>query len=776
MAASVAAFSVVSQVLLRPLPYPEPDRVVTVWETAPPSTARSEVGAGNFLDWRARAKSFRHLAGAEPYSYDYTGGERPVVLRSVRVTEGFFETFGLEPMLGRFFRPEEYKKGASNVVVLSAREWRNRFNADPRIIGRSLPLGEESFVVVGVARDEFRPHILETDRELPVSLWAAKAIEEYEPRIRSSGYWQVVGRLADGATLEAAQAEMEAVAAQIETENPRTNKGARASVITIREHLVGDVRPAVALSAWAVVAVLLIACVNVTNLLLARGAARQQELAVRTALGAGRARLAGQLLVESLLLSVIAAAVAVVLARGAIAALSRLGPRELLWIETLHVDGAALTFAAALAVAVAVAAGLVPALRLSGTGLQAPGHRTMTGDRSQRRLRSALVAAEVALALMLVSGRALLLRSFVNLLQVDTGFRSDGVLALQIFAWHRNPGEAERRSYFARVLSRLEALPGVDDVGAVVAMPFIESNIDIQGAFRIVGRPAPAPGEEPRTSFNVATPGYFRVMRIPLIRGRHLDERDGPESPRVAVIGETLARRYFAGDDPIGRRITMRFAGQPADVEVVGVVGATRHDRLDAPPRVELFLPHAQSPSGSMTLVARTSVDPRSLIEAAKVEVWAVDPLQSFYRTASLDELVGRTLTARRFALVVLTGFAALALLLAAAGLYGVLSTIASQYRREIGVRMALGARAADIVRLIVTRGLAVAALGVAAGLAGALGGSRLLSRFLFSVTPTDPLAIGAAAALMLAVAAAACYIPARRAAGADPVEALRVE
>jgi putative ABC transport system permease protein len=775
MAASVTAFSVVSQILLRPLPYPDPDRLVTVWERTGASTARDDVAPGNFLDWRARAKSFRYLAAGDPYSYDYTGGERPEVLRAVNVTEGFFEAFGIQPQLGRFFLPEEHKKGANRFVVLSARMWRSRFGADPGVVGRAIPLDQTAYTIVGVAPDDFQPNLLE---DLPgqTSLWAAKAIEDYEPRSRGGGYWQVIGRLADGVSLEAARAEMDTIAAQIETENPRTNKGRRTSLVTIREHLVGDIRPAVTLFTWAVIAVLLIACVNVTNLLLARGAVRQQELAVRTAMGASRARLVGQLLMESLLLSSMAALAAVILARGAIAALSRLGPRELMWIDSLHVDGQALAFAAVLTFVVAIAAGLVPALRLSGRGLQAPGHRTMTGDRSQRRLRSALVAIEVATALVLVSGSALLLRSFVNLVNVDTGFRSDGVMVLQVFAWDRNPDPAARRTFFERVLARLDALPAVDQVGAVSAMPFIESNIDIQGNFRIVGQPAPAPGEDLRSSFNVATPGYFTVMRIPLVRGRHLDERDGPEAPKVAVIGEALARRYFAGLDPIGQRIALRYAGQPLEVEVVGVVGATRHDRLDAPPRPEMFLPHAQASTGSMTLVARTGVDPRSLIEAGKAEVWAVDPLQTFYRTASLDELVGRTLTARRFALVVLTGFAALALLLAAAGLYGVLSTIVSQYRREIGVRMALGARAADIVRLIVSRGLTVAALGVAIGLAGALGGSRLLSRFLFSVAPTDPMAIGGAAVLMLSVAALACYVPARRAAGADPVEALRVE
>jgi len=775
MAASVVAFSVVAQVLLRPLPYPEPDRIVTVWERSPAGPNRADVAPGNFLDWRDRARSFSRLAGAESYSYDYTGGERPEVLRASNVTEGFFDVFGVRPLAGRFFIPEEHRRGNNRFVVLSARFWRSHFGGDPAIVGRAINIDAQAYVVVGVAPDEFQPNILE-DYPGDTRLWAAKAIEDYEPRIRTGGYWQVVGRLKDGVGLDSAQAEMDTVAAQIATENPRTNKGAGATVITLREHLVGEVRPAVSLFTAAVFAVLLIACVNVTNLLLARGAARRQELAMRTALGANRGRLVGQLLAETLLLAAVSSAVAMLLAHGAMRMLARLGPREVMWIETLHVDRAALLFAAALAAAVALVAGLAPALRLSAAGLHAAGPRAMTGDRHQRRLRSILVAVEVALALMLVSGTGLLLKSFVNLVKVDTGFSQDGVLVLQMFAWDRNPTPAAMRTFFDRVTTQAASLPGIEHVGLVGAMPFIESNIDIRGVVQLLNQPAPPPGDEPRASFNVATPGYFDVMRIPLIRGRHLAAGDGPTAPAVTVISEAMASRYFKDVDPIGQRIGLRYNGQLMQVEVVGVAGATRHERLDEPPRVEMFLPHQQVPSGSMTLVARAGVDPALLVESVKAEIWKIDPLQTFYRTATLNELVERTLATRRFALVVLTGFAALALLLAAAGLYGVLSTIVSQYRREIGVRMALGATWTDILRLVVVRGLAVAAGGVAAGLVGVLGGARILGSYLFSVAPTDPLTIGGAAVLMLTVSAIACYVPARRAANGDPCEALRVE
>ncbi len=774
IAASVTAFSVVTQILLRPLPYPQPERIVTVWERRADGAGVADVAPGNFLDWRERAQSFSQLAGAEPFAYDYTGGERPEVLRSTLVTEGFFEAFGMPPLHGRFFMPAEHRKGAHQVVILSAALWRSHFGADAGIVGRAITLDEQPYTVVGVMPDAFEPLLLEMPGER--GLWAPKVIEAYEPRVRASGYWQVVGRLAPGRILEEARAEMTIISAELEREYPATNRGARAEILSLREHLVGDVGPALLLFAAAVVAVLIIACVNVANLLLARGVSRQQELAIRTALGASRRRLVAQLFVESLLLSSVATITGTALAVAAVGVLALVGPREVVWIETLHVDGWALAFAVALAAIVALMAGLVPAVRLSAGGLQAQGHRTVAGDRSQRRLRSALVAAQVALALMLVAGTSLLLRSFVNLLSVDTGFGSRGVAALQVFAWDRYTEAPARRGYFERVIDRIASLPGVEAVGAVTAMPFIESNIDVRGTFRIADVPEPAAGEEPRSSFNVATPGYFAAMRIPLVRGRHLSPTDGPDAPRVVVISETLARRYWPDREPIGDRITFRASGEIIHAEIVGIVGATRHERLDEPPRMELFVPHAQSPTGSLTIVARTSLDPRALIEPAKAAVWDIDPLQTFYRTATLDELVDRTLVTRRFSLLILSGFAGVALLLAAAGLYGVLSTVVSQYRREIGVRMALGAQWLDIVRLVIGRGLAVAIAGIAAGLAGVLGLSRLLRAFLFAVAPTDPLAIGGAAMLMLAVAAAACYVPARRAALGNPVDVLRVE
>jgi putative ABC transport system permease protein len=773
MAGSIAAFSVVSQILLRPLPYPEPERVVTVWERQASTPGRLDVSPGNFLDWRQRATSFQFLAGAEPYSRDYSDGERPEVWRVHNVTDGFFESFGQPPLIGRTFTAEEHVKGRHRVVVISARLWRSHFAADPATAGRRITLDGEPWEIAGVMPDDFLPHFQETQPG-SIQAWAPKYIEEFEPRIRASGYWNVVGRLKAGVPLAQAAAEMDRLAAQIETEQPRTNRGSRVEVVTMREHLVGEVRLAVRLFAAAVLVVLVIACVNVTNLLLARGASRVTELAVRSALGASRWRLIGQLFAESVLLAGLAGAGALGLAAGAIRLLATFGPRDVPWVDSLHLDWPAAAFAALLAVVVAALAGVVPALRLSGVGTGAA--RTSTGDRQHRRIRTALVASEVALALVLVSGAALLLKSFVNLVHTDAGFARGGVAVLQVFAWDRNPGPDRLRGFFAATLDRLAALPGVEAAGAVLAMPFIESNIDVRGIFQIVGDPAPAPGEDPRASFNVATPGYFRALGIPVLRGRGLDERDGRDSAQVAVVSEALAERHWRGRDPVGQRIRFRQQGNVVELEIVGVVASLRHERLDAAPRLEIVRPFAQAPSGSMTLVARTSNDPRTLLESAKHQVWAVDPLQSFHRTATLDELVNGTISARRFALVVLASFAGLALVLAAAGLYGVLTAIALQYRREIGVRMAIGATWLDILRLMLGRGLAVVAAGLVVGLAGSVGVGRLLASFLVSVSPADPWAIGGAALVLTLVAVPACLIPARRAANTSPSEVLRAE
>jgi predicted permease len=776
LAATVTMFSVTDQILLRPLPYSDPDRIVTVWETNADVPEPQDVAPGNFLDWRERARSFEFIAGINPHALDVKGESRPEVWFSAKVTEGFFETFGVSPLAGRFFTPEEYTKGRDNVVVLGERFWRSRFGGDASVVGRTFRTNDGPVTVVGIVPATFEPRVLPTaggHRDI----WGPKAIEEYEPRIRTSGYWAVVGRLKADATLEGSQAELDTISQQLAQEYPASNRKIGGRIIPLRDHLVGNVRLAVALLAGGVAMVLLIACVNVANLLLARGSSREREVAIRVALGARRARIVQQLLTESMVMAVIGAIVGVVLAQWTLSALARLGPQSVPWIETLHLDWRALLFAGAISVAVAVLSGMLPAWRVARVGLANAGRQTTTGDPAQHRLRAGLVVVEVALALVLISGAGLLLRSFVSLMSVDPGFQRDQVLVAQVFAWDSNPTPADLRRFFTASLDRIRALPAVQHVGVVSAMPFIESNINIQGTIEIAGRAVPPAGETPRSHLTVATPGYFDAMRIPLKAGRLLEDRDGADSRPVTVISETLARKHWTSlDAALGQTVRFRFSGQPKEVEIVGVVASLRHDTLDRGAREELFIPHAQLPFGSMTFVVRSAGDATSLLEPVKAAIWDINPGQTIYRSATLDELVRNTVSPRRFALIVVVAFALVALLLAIGGVYGVLTAITRARLREVGVRVALGADWWDIVRWVLNRGLVMTALGIAIGLAGSFGAAQLLRSFLFGIAPDDPVAILAGGTVMLLAAAAACYVPAQRAARTDAVEILRME
>lgn len=776
LAATVTMFSVTDQVLLRPLPYAHSDRIVTLWETRAPDDAALEVAPGNLLDWRERLQSLEHVVGVAPMSLDIALGSRPEVWFAAQVTAGFFETFGLTPIAGRFFHPEEFEDGRNQVLVISESFWRRRFSSDPKVIGMVVRSENGPLTIIGVAPASFEPRLLLTasgDRDM----WQPKVIEDYEPNLRGGGFWNAVGRLKPGVTVETAQAEIDAVSAQLAREYPRTNEMTGARVLPLREHLVGDVRLALQLLAGAVSLVLLIACVNIANLLLARGSAREREIAVRIALGARRGRIIQQLLLESLVIAVIGSLFGVLLTGWALSAIVQLGPPSVPWLDTLHLDWRAVGFAGVMSIVVALLAGALPAYRVSQAGLAASGRNTTTADPSQHRLRVALVIVEVAVAVVLVAATGLLVRSFVGLINVDPGFQRDRVFVAQVFAYDHYPTSAHLRAFYDSTLEKLRALPSVQEVGAVSAMPFIEANINIETVFAIAGRPPVTEGEAPRSHLTVATPSYFDVMRIPLKAGRNLATTDGPTSAPVVVISESLARRYWSDEGgPVGERLHFRLGGVMTEAEVVGVVGSVQHERLDREMRDEIFIPLAQRPFGSMTFVGRAAGDASALIEPARATIWEVSPNQTIYRTATLDELVSKTVSPRRFALAVALGFAAVALLLAIAGVYGVLTAIMNARLREVGLRVALGASRWDIVSLVVGRGLLLTASGLAIGLAAALGVGRALRSFLFGITPTDPLTILASAAMITLAALIACYLPARRAAEADPVAVLRAE
>jgi putative ABC transport system permease protein len=770
MGGAVSIMTLLDTLFYRPLPYRESERVMTVWQQRAEGGEREDVAPANFLDWRERSTSFSTLAGMVPYAYDYTGGGEPEQLFGAQVTEGFWDALGLQPAIGRPFLPEEHVRGARRVAILSDGLWRRRFAADPGIVNRSISLDGDPYTVVGVLPREFAPQMLA--RSGARDVWTPKVILDHEKRTRASAWWNAVGRLKPGVTREAAQRELDTISAALASQYRSTNQGVSAAVVPLREHLMGDVRTPLVIMLGAVLVVLAIGCANVASLLLARGLSREREFAIRGALGAGRARLIRQLVSESLLLSAIAGAGGVLLARWAMAGIVALAPPGVLRLQEAAIDGRSLLMAAALTTVTALAFGLLPALQFSrGAGVL--GERT--GGPPRRGFRHGLVGVEVAFALVLLVGAGLLIRSFDRLMSVDPGFSADRVVELQVFVQDRHNTDDLARQFFRTTIDRLRVLPEVVEVGAVSAMPFAAANIDIKSPLEVVGRAVDA-GDRRGTHVTIATPGYFRAMTIPLRAGRFLEETDHERASRVAVISESLARREWPGESAIGRRVAVQWHGERVESEIVGVVSEIRHDGLDRVARPEVFLPLAQEPFGSMTYVIKASGESAGLIDAAKREVWAVDPLQTFYDTARLDRLVAASVVRQRFSMTLMASLALVALVLCAMGIYAVVSFTTSQRTREIGVRMALGADGRQICRMVIREGTVVIAAGLGAGLVGSLAVSRFLRRLLFEIQPGDPMTLVTVIGLLAGVGLAACYLPARRATRVDPVVALRID
>ncbi len=768
---ATVVFSVVSGVLLRPLPYPEAERLVTLWQLDTGKGEREKPAMGNFLDWRDRSRSFEWLSTAVPDGFDLKGEGSPVGLSGFQISNGFLELLGVRPILGRAFIDTEYDQGAPRVVLLSERVWRGKFGADSGVLGRVLAFDEAPHAVIGVL-----PATLDYPGRADVYVPKRVTPEDRAQRVQT--YINVVGRLAPGVTLAQVRDEMSRIAMDLRREYPIANARVTVPVVPLFDHVTGPIQEALWVLFGAVGLVLLIACANVANLLLARGLGRRAELTVRAALGAGRGRIARQLLMESAVLAIAGGVCGVLLSTLAIPlvvhAATGVGlPRA----ESIVLDGWVLAAGLVATIITLLVAGVVPAwVLVQGTdGLIVRAGRGAGTARGGRRTDRMLVAAEVVIALVLLVGAGLLGQSLRRLLSEELGFATDRRLLLTTHFWDRYPAPAQRAAFMEQVMGRLESVRGVAAVGAGSALPLSLEGSEMDPPFEVPGRPTAA-GEAPTARVTYVTPGYFDAMGIRLVRGRLLRTDDRADQPPVVVISETMARRVWPGEDPVGKRIIGRFRGPPTTREVVGVVGDVRHAGHAEPLRAEYYIPHAQVPSGSMTIVLHTAVDPLTVLAPVQREVWALQRDLPFAGTETLADLLAGTLAVRRVILATITLFAGLGAGLAALGIYGVMSVAVEQRTRELGVRMALGAAPEGLRRLVLRQGLGVTLAGLVAGGAGALILTRLLGSLLYATTPTDTLSFLAAAGFLAVVAGIAAWIPARRATRVDPLIALRAE
>jgi predicted permease len=781
--ANTAIFSVVNGLLLRPLPYRGASRLAIIWTHSPGANVVQDwPSPGQYSAIKAQTDVFEDVALAQGGSVNVTGQAVPERLDAVRTSSNLLSLLGVQPILGRAFLPEDDVPGKTQTAIISYGLWQKRFGGDRDVTDRTLTLNGKSYNIVGVLPADFSlgsevmptvGAITEPDLLLSLPLSAE--------RLNSQGdeNYDLLARLKPGATLAQAQSELNVVAGRLARNYPENYPPSRRFSFSIKpllEQAVGDVRPALLVLFCAVGCVLLIACANVANLLLARAAIREKEIAIRTAIGAGRLRIVRQLLTESVLLSFAGGALGLLVAAWGLSALRALNPGDIPRLQNIGMDARVLSFTFAVALLTGVLFGLAPALRaaqvdLSGTLKE--GGRSLVSSTHQR-LRSVLVVAEVALSLVLLVGAGLLIRSFIRVGQVEPGFAARGVLSMRSSV--AGTGYAGERSalFYQQLLERVRNLPGVEQAGEVSVLP-LGGGIS-WGGITIEGYQPAAGQSSIQADIRIASDGYFETMKIPLIKGRFFDEHDTKDSEKVIVIDENMARTYWPGADPIGKRLKPGSAsGTGPWFTVVGVVGNVKQYALDTDSRVAFYVPQSQEPESTMYLVARTS-DPTGTAAAVMKEVHALDPNVPVYEVKTMEQLLSDSLARRRFAMVALGLFALVAMILAAVGIYGVISYSVTQRTREIGIRMALGASRGDVLRMIVRQGMLLAAVGLGLGLAGALGVTRLMESLLFGVGATDPLTFIGIAVLLGGVALVACYIPARRATKVDPMAALRYE
>jgi putative ABC transport system permease protein len=770
--ANSAIFSVVNAVLLRPLPFADPERLVQVWEYRPRQGLNTQnVSSAEFTAWHDQNQVFEEVAAIDVAEYNLTGGDEPERVGGARVSASYFPLLGIKALLGRTFLREEDQPDHDDVVVLSHGLWQRRFGSDPNIVNTSLTLNGKVCTIVGVMPSGFKlPQNADLARPIAFS-----SEEQTKP---GDHYLEVIARLKPGITIKQAGTEMSAIANRLEQTFPTTNLGHGVVLVPLHEQIVGEIRPALLILFGSVGFVLLIACANVANLLLARASGRRKELAIRAALGAGRLRIVRQLLTESMLLAVVGGVLGLLTATWGVDLLVGLSPNSIPRASEISLDARVLVFTFLVTLITGLLFGLLPAWqtsRLELTEALKEGDRGSTEGFRSNRARSLLIVSEFALTLVLLIGAGLLIKSFQRLSDVNPGFEPANLLTLELsLPASRYTDGNKVADFYEQVLPRIESLPGVQSVGVVTVLPL--SGNDNSSFVTIEGHPPLPPGEALRAGYRVISPNYFSAMGIPLKRGRLLTPADNRDAARVVLINEAMAQRFFQpGEDPIGKRIRTGGGDSPW-LSVAGIVADVKHNGLDRDARPEIYASYLQSPKRSMTLVVRSQTDPLKLVGPVRDQVRLVDKDQPIGNIRSMEQLLAESVAPRRFSMLLLSIFAVVAMLLAAVGIYGVMNYSVARRTHEIGIRMALGARSMDVLRLIVGQGMMLAAVGLGIGLLAGVVVTRLMSSLLFEVSTIDPAIFLAASVLLAGAALLASYIPARRASRVDPMIAMRYE
>ena len=779
--ANTAIFSVVNAALLRPMAFRDPGRLVHVWHVPPPKAfpgmTRFSVSVANYIDWEKQNSVFENMAIFSGKSMNLTGNGKPEYARATAVSASFFSVLGVEPIMGRGFLPGEDQEGHDHVVVLTHAFWQAHFAGDRNIIGKQITLNEEPYTVVGV----MGPHVTYPEGQ---KMWVPLAWTPKERAVRGEHHSIVVARLKAGVDIKKAQAEMTAISDRLARQYPEDDKDWGAVVVPLREDMVGDVRPALLVLLGAVACVLLVACANVANLLLARALARSKEIAIRSALGASRARLVKQLLFETVLVALAGGVAGLVVAKFSIGLIVHFLGDQLPRSTVVSLDTTVLLFTLALSVITGILAGIVPAWRLSKANVNETLKQGMgrAGDSGGNRTRAILVVCEVALSLMLLAGAGLMIRSLWNLRKASPGFETRNVLTLSLpMSDKRYKTPEEEINFWNQLLGRIRGLPGVDSVGVVDDLPF---NGGSHQPIAIEGRPAQAMSEQPEVDVRIISTGYLHAMHIPLVRGRDFNENDTPGSVGSILISEAMAKRFWPGENAVGKRLTLSFF--PGRVrEIVGVVGDVKLDSVDqVEPNSALYVPLTQvfAPSDrdwrsfGLEMVVRTNTAPDTLASAVSNAVHETDPDQALLNLMTMDQFMAESLTPQRFNMLMLATFAGVALAMAAMGIYSVLSYVVRRRVREIGIRMALGAQIRDVLRMVVFEGMRPVVAGIVIGVIAALLLGRVVSKMIYGVKPSDPVTFMAVSALLATVALIATAVPAYRATKVDPMNTLRDE